>query len=317
MSAVLEAAPRVAREGFARSVFSLHDGEAWPRWRDRKLAMRPRSAAELVVEVRDPRNLTRSEHEALLERCRRSNMAIYASRASGDAAGMLRRMARQLGLRTPDVPFLAGKDGVARIAVDARKAADGFIPYTSRRMLWHTDGYYNAPDRPVRAMMLHCVRDAPRGGETALLDPELAWLMLHEAGPQFVRALMAPDALTIPARVDAQGVARPVSTGPVFRVDPDSGDLHTRYTARRRSVQWRRDAATAEAAARLIAIMDRDATCVLRMRLEPGMGLVCNNVLHERASFEDDPGQARLLLRARYLERIAGTEGAWMRWDTP
>jgi hypothetical protein len=307
----------VLRECVAPSVFSMQDGEALSRWIERKLAQRPRRAAELVVEVRDPRNLTRPEHEALVERCRRSNMAIYASRANGDPAAMLQRVAWQLGLRTPDVPFLTAKSGVARIAVDARKAAGGFIPYTSRRMLWHTDGYYNAPARPVRSMLLHCVRDAPMGGETALLDPELAWLMLLEAGPQFVRALMEPDALAIPPRADLEGVARPASVGPVFRVEPGSGDLHTRYTARRRNVQWRRDAVTAEAAARLISIMDRDDACVLRTRLEPGMGLVCNNVLHERGSFEEEPGRTRLLLRARYLERIAGTEGAWMRWAAP
>ncbi len=40
--------------------------------------------------------------------------------------------------------------------------------------------------------------------------------------------------------------------------------------------------------------------------LEPGMGLLCNNVLHDRAAFTDDPTHPpRLLYRARYLDRIA------------
>jgi hypothetical protein len=86
-----------------------------------------------------------------------------------------------------------------------------------------------------------------------------------------------------------------------------------RYTARRRSVRWHCDATTGEAAARLLALMDHDASCVVRARLEPGMGLVCNNVLHERTAFEEDPAHPRLILRARFLERIAGTEGAWAR----
>jgi hypothetical protein len=36
------------------------------------------------------------------------------------------------------------------------------------------------------------------------------------------------------------------------------------------------------------------------------MGLICNNVLHTRDPFRDsdDPAQKRLLLRARYLERV-------------
>lgn len=84
-----------------------------------------------------------------------------------------------------------------------------------------------------------------------------------------------------------------------------------RYTARRRCVRWRCDATTSEAAARLLAHMDHDRTSVLRVRLESGMGLVCNNVLHERTAFDESAGAPRLLLRARFRERIAGTVAAW------
>jgi hypothetical protein len=45
--------------------------------------------------------------------------------------------------------------------------------------------------------------------------------------------------------------------------------------------------------------------------LQPGWGLICNNVLHSRSRFSDgvepDPAQGRLLYRARYYDRIAGT----------
>jgi hypothetical protein len=34
------------------------------------------------------------------------------------------------------------------------------------------------------------------------------------------------------------------------------------------------------------------------------MGLVCNNVLHDRAAFSDSDTQKRLLYRARYYDRI-------------
>ena len=39
--------------------------------------------------------------------------------------------------------------------------------------------------------------------------------------------------------------------------------------------------------------------------VEAGMGLVCNNVLHDREGFTDDPAAPRLLYRARFLDRIA------------
>ncbi len=305
------AADGLALDPAAASVFALDNGAAWKRWRDRKLAARPRSAADLVVEVRDPRRLSANERAALVERCRRANMALYASPVADDDPAIPRQMGAQLGLRTLDANPLAGDDGVTRITVDHDKAAAGFIPYGEGRMLWHTDGYYNAADKRVRSMLLHSVRPAAYGGETALLDHELAWLLLREADPRLVEALMAPDALTIPERHEARRVARPAAIGPVFSIEPGTGDLHARFTARRRSVHWKCDATVSEAAARLLAILDGDTTCVLRTRLEAGMGLVCNNVLHARGPFTDDPARPRLLFRARFLERVAGTEGAW------
>jgi hypothetical protein len=35
------------------------------------------------------------------------------------------------------------------------------------------------------------------------------------------------------------------------------------------------------------------------------MGILCNNVLHDRTGFTDDPARPRLLYRARYHDRIA------------
>lgn len=288
------------------SVFDPDGGDAWPRWRERKLASRATRVEDLLVEVRDPLRLSRFERAAIVERCRRTNMAIYASGAPDMGPDVPLRLGAQLGLVTLEAPPLDAPDGVARIAFDAARARAGFIPYTNRRMRWHTDGCYNGPHAPVRSLILHCVRPAAAGGETALLDPELAWLLLRDAGTELVQALMDPAALTV-----SRGAARPAIRGPVFAIEPGTGDLRMRYTARRRTARWRCDATTSEAAARLLALMDRDRSCVLRVRLETGMGLVCNNVLHQRAAFEDAGSEPRLLLRARFRERIAGTGGAW------
>ncbi len=297
--------------GLARNPFAPGNDEAYARWRDRKLAARARSAADLLVEVRDPRALTAAEKAEIVRRCRRDNMAIYASQVTDEDKSVPRRLGAQLGLATLDTNFLADEDGITSIAVTGAKASAGFIPYTTHRIRWHTDGYYNPPQLRIRAMLLHCVRDAASGGDTAVLDHELAWLLLREDDPALASALMQPDALAIPARVDEEGVARPAAVGPVFSIEPGTGDLHMRYTARTRSVAWKDDPATTAAAARLLALLDGDSGCVLRTRLLPGMGLVCNNVLHERSAFTDDPARPRLLYRARYVERIAGTEGAW------
>jgi len=294
-----------------QSPFVAGGDAAYARWRDRKLASRARAPGDLVVEVRDPRALSATEKAELVRRCRRDNMALYGSRVVDEDKDVPRRLGAQLGLATLDTNFLADEDGITRIAVTDAKAKAGFIPYTTHRIRWHTDGYYNPARLRIRAMLLHCVRDAVSGGDTALLDHELAFILLREDDPAHIRALMQPDALTIPARTDDDGVARPEAVGPVFSVEPGTGDLHMRYTARTRSVTWKDDESTRAAAARLLEILDGDAECVLRTRLVPGMGLVCNNVLHERSAFENAPGRARLLYRARYVERVTGTAGAW------
>ena len=139
------------------------------------------------------------------------------------------------------------------------------------------------------------------------MDHEIAYLMLRDSNPDFIRALSAPDAMTIPERTDEDGVARAAQTGPVFSVDPASGDLHMRYTARTRSIVWKQDAATLAAVSALERLLASDLPHILRTRLEPGMGLLCNNVLHDRTEFNDDPAHPRLLFRARYYDRIAET----------
>jgi len=286
--------------------FDLTQTSAYQRWRDAKLASQPRQADDLIVDVADPRDLSADERGALLQRCDVANMAIYRSPVVSEDKAIPILLARQLGLYQLDGNWLADEDGISPIAV-AAPASDrqAFIPYTNRPIKWHTDGYYQPESRPIRAMVLHCVRPARQGGETALMNHEMAYIALREANPDWVRALMAPDAMTIPARLDDDGLARSEQAGPVFMVEPLTGQLHMRYTARTRSIVWKDDATTRNAVAFLVDLLASDSRHIFRLTLEAGMGLVCNNVLHDRAGFTDDPQQPRLLYRARYLDRLA------------
>lgn len=306
MSALaLAAAAAQAREA---SPFDLDDDAAYRRWRDAKLAACARSVDELIVDLADPLHLRPAEREALLARLARTNIAVYRSAPGAlDAAGV-RRLGAQLGLHRLDAHWLADEDGVSRITVsDQTDGRGGFIPYTERPIRWHTDGYYNPPGREIRAMLLHCVSRAGEGGTNRLLDHELAYLMLRDADPAHVRALMLPDAMTIPARLHDDRVARAAQTGPVFSVDAASGALHMRYTARTRSIEWKRDPAVLAAVAALESVLAADSPHMHRVTLAPGMGILCNNVLHDRTGFTDDPDRPRLLYRARYRDRIQGT----------
>jgi alpha-ketoglutarate-dependent taurine dioxygenase len=288
--------------------FDLADEDAYRAWRDRKLSAYPKSPSELVVEVGDPRQLTLVEHEAILDRARRANMAIYASVHTEADKELPKRMGQQFGLLRLDHNVLADEDAISTLTVAEEKAgmrAD-FIPYTNRGIRWHTDGYYNPPARRICGMILHCVQSAEEGGENRLLDHEIAYILLREQNPEFIRVLSAPDVMTIPARMDDTGVARAAETGPVFSVLPDSGALHMRYTARTKSIEWKDTEQTRAAVGALEAILVSDSPYVFQGRLESGMGLICNNVLHDRTGFNDSPGHRRIIYRGRYLDRMRG-----------
>jgi alpha-ketoglutarate-dependent taurine dioxygenase len=286
--------------------FDLDNDAAYRQWRDAKRASHPKTAGDLVVDVADPRALSAAERDRLLALCATANMAIYRSPVVAEDKAIPRLLAAQLGLHRLDGNWLADEDGISPIAVSADNAnRPAFIPYTNRPIKWHTDGYYHPVGRQIRAMVLHCVRRAQSGGESAVMDHEMAYIALREANPDWVRALMQPDAMTIPERTDEDGVARAEQTGPVFSVDAASGALHMRYTARTRSIVWKDDAPTRAAVAFLEQLLARDDAPAFRLTLQPGMGLVCNNVLHDRTGFVDDPAQPRLLYRARYLDRVS------------
>lgn len=300
------------------SPFSLAEPAAYRRWREWKLDHAARRAEDLLVDVGDPSALTASEACALNRRCLHDNMAIYRAPATAGVQdkGLPRALGMQLGLVDLDANWLADEDGISSITpgADGDTRAD-FIPYTDRPIRWHTDGYYNPPERRIRGMLLHCVRPAATGGENALLDPEIAYILLRDENPDYIRALAADDAMTIPARTDEAGVARGAQPGPVFSVDAQSGDLHMRYTARARSIAWRDDTATAAALAALAALLagtERSRPWIFRLRMEAGMGLVCNNVLHDRAGFSDaGASHRRLIYRARFHDRIAQSRGSF------
>jgi len=288
--------------------FDLDQPQAYQRWRAAKLASQPQRVEELIVDVADPRQLSPTERNAILSLCERANMAVYRSPVTGEDKTLVPRLGAQLGLHRLDANWLADEDGISSIAVsqdeDGAPRAD-FIPYTNRPIKWHTDGYYHPQARRIQAMILHCVRSAGEGGVSALVDHDMLYIALRDANPDWVRAFMVPDAMTIPAREDEQGVARPAQSGPVFSVDPETGGLHMRYTARTRSIEWKDDAATRAAVAFLEKLLASDPPYLFRLCLEPGMGIVGNNIPHERTGFVDDPQRPRLLYRARYLDRIA------------
>ncbi len=290
--------------------FSLKDEKSYAAWRSAKLAAYPKTAAELRVTIRDLASPTPGERQALRTLCARANMALYDAGSLGTdpvkVRPALRALADALNMQHVEDHRSSGADGIVAIEVADEGGRAGYIPYSTRPISWHTDGYYtyHGPSRCVQAMVLHCVRDAAEGGVNGLLDQDIAYIRLRDRDPALIAALMHPEAMTIPPGEEAHGRPRAANTGPVFFVDPATGALVMRYTARKRNISWRQDETTRRALEALEEILESDPL-ILTYKMQPGEGMVCNNVLHARTGFDNRGAAAgRLLYRVRYYGRV-------------
>lgn len=284
---------------------------AYQAWRDWKLSVYPETAAELLVDIDDPYGLSVSEKQKMISCFNRANMAIYTINNASDFSDkkIVQNIGNEFGLVHLDSNLGADNDSITSLRVIEGGRRQGYIPYSNLKLSWHTDGYYNLPDKQIRGVILHCVTTAAAGGENALLDHEMLYIYLRDRNPAYISALMKPDVLTIPANVENGVEIRGAQTGPVFSVEPETGALHMRYSARKRNIIWLDDKITTEAVKAIDDFLDSDTPWILRHRLEPGQGLICNNVLHNRTSFENDTEtkQERLIYRGRYYDRLSDT----------
>ena len=290
------------------SPFDLEDNETYWRWRDRKLKDYPTKFEDLLVEINDPRHLKQAEFEALQMRCRKANMAVYTSKTGDDPDPEIPfAIARQFGVSGINKNWLADNNSLTSLSATETGMRQQYIPYTNQAINWHTDGYYNSQEEQIHSMMLHSVQKAESGGENSLLDHEITYILLRDTDPEHIREMMLPDALSIPPRLDENGeILRKTETGPVYSLSA-TGDLHMRYTIRKKNVVWADRSGTRTAVKLLNQILDVDSENVFSILLEPGMGLISNNVLHGRNAFVDDEINTRHFFRSRYFERLRGT----------
>lgn len=303
--------PQSIEFGLEAPPFSLEDTPAYARWRARKLRQWPPGRQAQMLPIVRLDRLSGAEHARLTAACQRGNFAVYRTDPGTPATrDALRAFGERLGLTRFDRHLWAPEEGIVALRREsAGGERAGYIPYTDRPMQWHTDGYYNTADCAVRGVIMHCVTPAAEGGANWLLDPEMVYILMRDANPAFIEALMQPDVMTIPENRLTPEAQRPAVSGPVFSVDSADGSLHMRYTARTRSIHWKDDALTRDAVAFLETLLSPPVTFAVRVCLKAGEGIVCNNVLHNREAFKDGSGagQQRLLWRARYLDRVAGT----------
>ncbi len=279
------------------------DDASYRQWRKARLDSYPQSSKALLVEIGSLTRLSAAERMAIKRVCKQYNMAIYRCRDQFVDRAAVRSFAAGFGLFHPDLHLCAHEDGVSELSVASTGPRIDYVPYSNRSLSWHTDGYYNKEPKQVRAIVLHCAADAATGGENALFDPDIAYILLRDRDPRFITALEHPGCMEIPANTGTQGEIRPAVCGPVFSYD-EGGQLHMRYSARKKNIKWRDDDITRAARGFLTEILADEDSPVFHYRLRPGEGLISNNVLHNRTAFTDSAEHKRLLYRARFFERV-------------
>lgn len=289
------------------SPFLLTNQRTYEQWRAQKLAAYPLDLNTLTTIITPNNNDYITQINRIKQHCAQFNFALYRfAEPETVSRNQLHQLAHDLGLTTIHNNACADEDSLSAITQTKHEGQHDYIPYTDKALSWHTDGYYHPKEQTIHGMLLHCVTPALQGGESRWLDHDIAYILLRDANPAYIEALMHPEALIIPANELNGVVVRPISTGSVFNIN--NNQLHMRYSARQKNIKWRDDKITLEAVEYLKHLWQNDnSPYIVRMTLKAGEGLICNNILHNRSSFIDSTeiGKQRLLYRGRYLQRVA------------
>jgi hypothetical protein len=279
--------------------FNLGSVDDYLRWRDEKLAAYPRNVGELVVELGDMTAMRPAEKTRVLQTVERANMCIFTAGSAEPEMASLLALGRQLGVTRTDK---SARHAQSDELTDSR-ILNRAIPFSTRHCNWHTDATYYGSDKPVQALFLLCKRPAREGGSNKILDHEVLYIHLRDRDPGALDVLMNRNCFNY--RNPATGEIDPRRGGKVFWTNAD-GHLCHRFSFRKTDMAWSEESDVVAARGVLESLISDESAHVIEGRLESGMGLISNNVLHtrERLVDSDDAAKKRLLFRARFYDRV-------------
>jgi len=280
----------------------LHKFEKnYPYWRDEKLKNFEANIDNYFVEIVDPQKLTDGEKNKIKSLCKNNNFALIQLKKYDDYSVNILSINKQLGLIENDKHLYIGDDNLARIT-KTDKTQGEFIPYTDKKLNWHTDGYYNNYNHRIRSFSLFCSNPAKIGGANHWLDIDMLYILLRENNPDLVDLLSLKDAMTIPAHKKNNKILRAESKDAIFLIDEKTSSLYMRYTQRKNNIEFNQECLKAHDFLNKTLLQKTKYHFCVKM-LE-GQGIINNNVIHTRDSFENDKNSPRLMLRGRYFARV-------------
>ena len=279
--------------------YDLNTEEDYQKWREEKLAAYPENLGDLVVELGDMTGITATEKSKILELVERANMCVYSAGSAELTMDSLVSLGNQLGISDTDKSTRHSKSDELTASGILGKA----IPFTSRHVRWHTDATYYGSDKTIQSLFLLCKRPAVEGGANQVLDHEIMYILLRDKAPETLRVLMEQDCFKY--KNPKTGEISDQLGGKVFWTNAD-GQLCHRFSFRKMDMAWSEEPEVLAARDVLEAMMLDESEYVIEGRLETGLGLVSNNVLHTREKLvdSDDDAAKRLLFRSRFYDRV-------------
>ncbi|MEC8996268.1 MAG: TauD/TfdA family dioxygenase [Pseudomonadota bacterium] len=272
----------------------------YQRWAEKKLNSFQSSPEGLMVEIKDAGAITKSERLKIKDLLAQQNLVFYefkiVKKSTPDA---LISFSKQLGLEDFDYNPRADKTGLTPITANANiDKQDEYVPFTTKGLNWHTDGYYNLPAESIHSWLLHCEEPAQEGGENEFLDHEIAYILFNQKNKKIIN-LMDDQAYTIPKN---EKTGRKSISGYVFSFKNKYKKLHMRFTMRENNIQWNEK--INKEINQLKEIIKESRKYHIRYKLDYKQGAITNNILHNRTSFTNINNQTRLIYRIRSKQRV-------------
>jgi hypothetical protein len=276
----------------------LNTKEDYKRWKDKKLESFTRNIDHLTVQVSNPNSISKPEKNKVISLLRSNNLAFFnIDNISYKDKSSIKRFAFQIGLGDYEFDSRSDDDGLTEIKEHKHNdKISEYIPYTTKELNWHTDGYYNNKDNSILSWLLFCNTQSEKGGVNKYLDHEISYILFNDVSNK-IKDLMLENTCCIPENLMT---GRKDVLNPVYMFDDEK--LHMKFSMRKKNIIW--NDASLKAINILKSIIEDSSEYHITKKFTEGEGVITNNVIHKRTAFTNSENKNRLLYRLRSKRRV-------------
>ena len=262
-------------------------------WANKKLEGFSKKIDDLIVEIKNPNSLSKSEKNIMSKTINQHNMVFFQiNKETIDLKSSIKALGAQIGLGDYEIDSKSDSGGLTEIKIHTNiESNTEYIPYTDKKLNWHTDGYYNNDKNLILSWLLFCKTQSGNGGVNKYMDHEIAYILFNEHFNN-ISDLMLSNTYRIPKN-ELSG--REAVDSPIFSFI--NSKLHMKFSMREKNIIW--NDKSKEAANNLKDIIKNAERYHITHKFLEGQGVITNNIIHMRTSFTNLEKKNRLLYRLR------------------